>query len=275
MNDRRLTPFSGRIAHTSLRGQAEAEGFTDGEWQRITVPVADLLARPAGLRDRQVLYGERMLVIDRRDGMAFGQLERDGYCGWVLETVLSGGAEATHWVAAPATHGYPAPDIKQIERCALSFGSRVTVVAEHDRFMEADEGLFIPRQHLRAMGDHLQDPVAVAELFLGTPYLWGGNSRWGIDCSGLVQAAHLACGLPCAGDSDLQEATLGQLPPTDAPLQRGDLLFWKGHVALVADAGRIIHANGHAMATCYEDLTAALARIEAAEGTPLRTRRRL
>ncbi|MFD1914042.1 NlpC/P60 family protein [Halodurantibacterium flavum] len=263
------------MAHSSLRGKIDAPVYADGIWHRITQPVTDLLARPGGPRDRQALYGERALILDRRDGMAFGQLDRDGYCGWIAETALGADVAATHWVAAPATHAYPGPDIKLIERLPLSFGSRVRVAAEHPTFLETEDGLFIPRRHLREVGEILSDPVAVAEMFLGTPYLWGGNSRSGIDCSGLVQAAHLACGIPCPGDSDLQESALGRKLDLATPPRRGDILFWKGHVALVADEARIIHANGHAMATCHEGLAEALARITAAEGTVLRTIRRL
>lgn len=275
MSDRRLTPFNGRVAALSLRGTVDAPQFVAGDWQRVSQPVADLLARPDGPRDRQLLLGERFLVLDRDAGFAFGQAERDGYVGWLALNALGPDAAATHWVTAPGTHAYPAATIKQGERAALSFGSRVTVVAEHPQFLETDAGWFLPRQHLAPIGQHLTDPVSVAALFLGTPYLWGGNSRMGVDCSGLVQAAHLACGLPCPGDSDLQEEGFGTALPEGSAWQRGDLLFWKGHVALIADADRILHANGHHMATAYEDTAAAIARIEAQGGGPVTAHKRL
>jgi cell wall-associated NlpC family hydrolase len=146
------------------------------------------------------------------------------------------------------------------------------VLAEAGRFAETPEG-FVPLVHLLPADSVMTDPVAVAEMFLGTPYLWGGNSRAGIDCSGLVQAALLACAIPCPGDSDLQARTVGTELAPDAPSHRGDLIFWKGHVAMVADSHRLIHANGHAMATVHEPMAAALDRI-AATGTPVLTRRR-
>jgi cell wall-associated NlpC family hydrolase len=158
------------------------------------------------------------------------------------------------------------------EIAALSFGARLTVLAEAGRFAETPEG-FVPLVHLLPADSVMTDPVAVAEMFLGTPYLWGGNSRAGIDCSGLVQAALLACAIPCPGDSDLQARTVGTELAPDAPSHRGDLIFWKGHVAMVADSHRLIHANGHAMATVHEPMAAALDRI-AATGTPVLTRRR-
>jgi cell wall-associated NlpC family hydrolase len=132
----------------------------------------------------------------------------------------------------------------------------------------------VPKPHLRPISHPFRDPVTVAQLFFGTPYLWGGNSAFGIDCSGLVQAALLACGIACPGDSDLQ-AALGNTVPDDAPMLRGDLIFWKGHVAMVVDDQTLIHANAHHMAVAYEPIDAAIARIKAQGGGTVTGRRRL
>lgn len=262
MSDRRLTPANGRVAHVSLRGKVTAARYVTGEPARIAVALADLLARPGGPRDRQVLMGERLTVLDRHAGFAFVQAERDGYCGYVTEDALADDRAATHWVAAPATHLYRAPDLKTPEVALLTMGARLSVVAEHPRFLETAEGLFVPQPHLRPLGDWLADPAAVAESLLGTPYLWGGNSRSGIDCSGLVQAALLACGIPCPGDSDMQERGVGTALPEGESIRRGDLLFWSGHVAMAVSPGRLIHANGFHMAVGYEETRKAIARIE-------------
>ena len=263
MTDRRLTPANGRVAHVSLKGRVAAERYVTGESARIVAPLADLLARPDGPRDRQVLMGERVTVLDRHEGFAFVQAEKDGYCGYLPEAALGEGRAATHWVAAPATHLYHEPSLKTPEVACLTMGARLTIVAEHPRFMETADGLFVPRPHLRALGDWAADPAAVAESFLGTPYLWGGNSRAGIDCSGLVQAALLACGIPCPGDSDMQERSAGAALPAGTPVRRGDLLFWKGHVAMAVSPDRLIHANGFQMAVGHEETAEAIARIEA------------
>lgn len=271
--DRRLTAANERAAHVSLQGIVTAPAYTSGAWARVTAPLVDLLRDPAGGRNRQLLLGDRFLVIDRHKGFAFGQSEKDGYCGYVSTTALGADQSATHWVAAPATHLYPEPRVQAHEIAGLSLGARVNVTGTSGKFVETDQG-FIPAMHLREIGDWLSDPVEVAATFVGTPYLWGGNSRGGIDCSGLAQAAHLACGIPCAGDSDLQQS-MGNPLAADAPLQRGDLLFWKGHVALVANDRQMIHATGHFMATVFEDTNAGIARIIAQNGGPVIARRRL
>ena len=272
--DRRTLPFSGRIAHVSLRGQIEADSFAEGTPARLSVPLADLCASPFGRRERQLLLGAALNVLDRRDGAAFVQAAQDGYCGWVAEAALAAPQEPTHWVSAPASHLYPEPQVKVRETAALSLGSRVRVVGETGKFAETADGAFIPRMHLRALGDWASDPVAVAESLLGTPYLWGGNSRAGIDCSGLVQVALTACGIAAPADSDQQCDALGRALPEGTAAQRGDLFFWPGHVAMAVSPTHMIHANGASMSVAYEGVAAALARI-AASDAPLQALVRL
>jgi cell wall-associated NlpC family hydrolase len=247
--DRRLTPATLRIAHSSLKGVVDVPVYTDGTPMRVAQPVADLLRAPAGARERQL------------------------YCGWLPDAALSRGPAPTHWIASPGTHLYPEPKVQAPEICALSLGAQLAVTALHGKWAETSSG-FVPACHLLPLGTHLTDPVSVAESMAGAPYLWGGNSRAGIDCSGLAQVAHLACGISCAGDSDLQKI-IGQEIAADAVLRRGDLLFWKGHVALIVDADRLIHANGHSMSVAYENTEACIARILAQEGRGVTHRRRL
>ncbi len=271
--DRRLTPATDRIAHVSLQGRFDAPAFTEGLPRRIAMPLADLLRRPNGARERQLWLGEAFTVIDQDGDHAFGFAGKDGYCGWLPLSALSDGPRPTHWVASPASHLYPEPRVQARELAALPMGAQVEVLVQTPKFSETTQG-FIPTPHLLPLDQRLADPVAVAEGFLGTPYLWGGNSRAGIDCSGLAQIALHACGIAAPGDADLQEV-LGEDIPPGAPLRRGDLIFWKGHVALIVDAARLIHANGHTMSVAYEDTAACIARILAAEGHPVSHRRRL
>ncbi|NHF73646.1 C40 family peptidase [Paracoccus xiamenensis] len=269
MTDRRLTPANDRIALSSLRGTLERPDYTDGAPARVGASLAELLARPDGARDRQLNFGADVTVIDRRDGWAFVQTTRDGYVGWVAEGDLTVEMPAiTHRVSAPATHLYPEPNMKLREIGWLSLNARLSVVETRDGFARLATGGWVPVQ---AISDRFaDDPVAVAEALLGTPYLWGGNSRGGIDCSGMVQAALFACGIACPGDADLQEAAFA---PVD-DMQRGDLLFWPGHVAMACGDGRMIHATAWQMRVIHEDIASAIARIDAAGYGPFRGARR-
>lgn len=268
--DRRLTPATERVAHVSLRGRVDAARWTEGKRLRVAMGLVDLLRGPGGVRERQLVLGEGFVVVDRDQGHAFGFAEKDGYCGWLPEAVLEEGPAPTHWVASVGTHLYAGPKVSSKDLAALPMLARVEVLGRQGKWAETSVG-YVPASHLREIGDWRSDPVAVAEAFLGTPYLWGGNSRAGLDCSGLVQVAHAACGIALPGDSDLQEV-VGQ--EATGPQLRGDLIFWEGHVALVVDQGRILHANGFTMSVAYEGLEAAIQRIAASDG-PVTARRRL
>jgi len=261
--DRRLTPATDRVAHVSLKGRVAASAWTEGRPARLEVPLAWLHAAPGGARDRQLLMGAALLEIDRQDGWVFVQTGC-GYCGWLEAAALAPPLAPTHWLAVPASHLYPAPKVQAPAGAALSLGAQLTVVGQAGAFAELASGAFVPRAHLRALDDRPADPVSVAESLLGTPYLWAGNSHAGIDCSGLVQVAFHACGRACPADSDLQWQAFGPALAPGTPLRRGDLVFWRGHVALICDATRILHANGHTMSVAHEGREAALARIAAA-----------
>lgn len=273
MTDRRLYPATARVAHISLRGQVGDLPLTAGDAMEIAPPLADVLAAPDGARDRQLVHGEMFCVVDRQGDYAFGFARKDGYCGWLALADLRPALPKTHWVCLPASHLYPAPRVQAPPLYALPFGANVQVLGQEGAFARTDAG-YIPLPHLRALNTGFTDPVAVAEMFLHSPYLWGGNSHAGIDCSGLVQGALLACGIIAPADSDLQQS-LGHALAPDAPLQRGDLLFWRGHVAMVVDESRLIHANGHTMSVAYEGISACITRIAAAGGGDVTHRRRL
>jgi len=273
--DPRTTPANDRVAHVSV-----AEAFprlqpVAGERRAIRAAIANLRRDPGSTLDRQAVMGEGVLVLEDRDGWSFGTLERDGYAGWIRSAELGPPLTANYMLALRGSHLYASPDIKREAVTPLSFGSRFRIVSETDHFFETSEGCFVPKPHLRAIERPFRDPVTVAQLFFGTPYLWGGNSGTGIDCSGLLQAALLAAGIPCPGDTDLQEAALGTPLDRDETPKRGDLYFWRGHVAIAVDPETLVHANAHHMAVACEPIAAATARIDAQCGGLVTSRRRL
>jgi cell wall-associated NlpC family hydrolase len=260
--DRRMTPANGHAAAHELRGMVEAKRYVKGTVRTVQQPLVNLSDAPRGARESQLLFGESFRVIDERDGYAFGQSLRDGYCGYVVGGALARQEAATHWVAAPATHLYPKPSVKAPPEVAVFFGSHLRVTSDQGAFQKVSTGHFVPTRHLQPLRARFSDPVGVADMFLGTPYLWGGCSRWGIDCSGLVQQALVACGIDCPRDSDQQQA-LGRPVPEGEPLKRGDLVFWKGHVGIMSSATTLLHANAHHMIVAYEPLAEVSARIAA------------
>lgn len=269
MHDPRLTPARGDIAAKHLEGKVEAARFVEGETFEIADALAPLRQGPSADAEQatQALKGERVTIYDRNaEGWAWGQLEADGYVGWLPDAALARPAAApTHKVTALRTFAFPGPSIKLPPAEALVMGSRVSITREDGIFAVTREGWFVPKAHLAGLDDHALDFVAIAERFVGTPYLWGGKSCLGIDCSGLVQLALQATGKSCVRDSDMQQAQLGHALSAEESkhLQRGDLIFWRGHVAIVRDANAVVHANAFHMATAIEGAQEAIARIGA------------
>ena len=264
--DPRIHPFRPEIAASYLKGQVEAQRFVEGKRYQVVEPAAALRRLPShdARQDTEALFGEHVTVYDIEEGWAWGQLEFDGYVGWLSANALSApGAAPTHKVCVPRTLCFPAPDVKRPPLAALPMGALLAIARQDERFAITASGWHVPEVHLAPLKARAGDFVAVAEMFLNAPYLWGGKTALGIDCSGLVQVALQAAGHACPRDSDMQELALGK-PVSLTEMRRGDLIFWKGHVAIARDAESLIHANAHAMMVAIEDAEGAITRIKAA-----------
>lgn len=277
--DPRLTLARPDFAAAGLEGVAPAGHYASTAPRACRVAAAAIRTAPSPGAEQadQLLLGEIFDVLEQADGFAWGQARRDGYVGYVaLEALEALGEPAipTHRVAALRTYGFERPSIKSPALGPYSLNALVSAVEVEGRFVRDAGGAWFVDRHLAPVGlDFARDPAAVAEQHLGTPYLWGGRESLGLDCSGLVMQALLACGRACPRDTDQQERAFFQ-DADPAALRRGDLVFWKGHVAMMLDADTIIHANAHHMAVAVEPLNTAIARIEAAgSGEPTSYRR--
>jgi cell wall-associated NlpC family hydrolase len=278
--DRRLTPARADLAADHLRGLFDARRYAKGQAKRVIASSAPLrrAAQADAPLETEALHGEGVSVYDESDGWAWVQLDRDKYVGYLPGAAVAAPSEPTHRITALRAHAYPGPSIKSPPRMALSLGARLAIVGHDGDFAISADGLYVWARHLAESGWREPDYVAVAERFLETPYLWGGRTSEGIDCSGLVQTALAAAGQASPRDSDMQEAALGEPIAIDdplTPLERGDLVFWSGHVGIMRDPVTLLHANGWHMKVVSEPLAEARARIAANGGGDITSVRRL
>jgi len=265
--DRRIHAFREDLASAELKGLIKAPRFVEGTWSQVAVPSTLMHRHPLSSApvDTEALFGEVLMVFDVRDGWAWTQMTRDRYVGYVrADTLTQDIAWPTHFVRALGTFVYAKPDIKSQPLMHLSLNTPLAVDETGETFSRLATGGYIVTRHIAEEGKFARDFVEIAERLIGTPYLWGGCSRLGIDCSGLVQMALQATGRSAPRDSDMQERELGStvLIPDDLEgLQRGDLIFWPGHVGIMVDGIMMVHANAHHMSVSVETLPEAVERI--------------
>jgi cell wall-associated NlpC family hydrolase len=261
--DKRLFAFRTDLADARLKGRCKAARFVEGIPAQCAVPVAGVFRKPAddAMQLTQMLLGEPLLVFEQSNGWSWVQLDGDSYVGYVRDAALRDAkAVRTHRVSVPLAHLYPKSDIKSQPAVAVPMNAELCVTGIDGDFLALASSRHIYASH--ASTGKQSDFVSVAEQFLHTPYLWGGKTVMGIDCSGLVQTAMHACGVEAPRDSDMQERGLGT-DISGQTLQRGDLIFWKGHVGILQDGITLLHANGHHMMVVSEPLQVAIDRIAA------------
>jgi cell wall-associated NlpC family hydrolase len=269
--DPRLHPARPDLAARHLQGSVQAARFVEGKRYEVLdaqAPVRDAPAPDATLQT-EALMGEPVMIYEMtEEGFAWGQLEIDGYVGWLPANALGApGTAPTHRVSALRTFVFPGPSFKLPPLAPPPLGARLAIVREQERFAVTAAGGFVPANHLVPLGSFESDFVAVAERFCGAPYLWGGKTSLGLDCSGLLQISLQICGIPAPRDTDLQEQALGAAIEPDASfanLRRGDLLFWPGHMAIARDSETLVHANAFHMMVAIEPIAEAIVRIRAA-----------
>lgn len=265
--DPRTTPARPDLAAAHLAGKINAPRYVEGRPMHLSVELVDLRSKPSreASVDTQVLFGETVRLYDASDGWAWVQLDADRYVGYLpLASLAEGSVKPTHVVRVNRTFIYPRADIKAPTGSGLSLGASVTIEGAEGSFSRLADGGYVISHHLMPSHEKVADFVAVAEALTGAPYLWGGKSCLGIDCSGLVQIALAQSGVESPRDTDLQQRALGSALPIEAAekgLRRGDLVFWKGHVGVMRDEKILLHANAHHMLVASEPLAEARARI--------------
>jgi len=243
----------------------DAPRFAEGEKFSVGIGRAALRVRPSddAAQDSELLFGETFTVYDRADGWAWGQAANDLYVGYLRIDTLTGPFTVAAKVSALMAPAFAAADLKTPVRDLLPLNAAVPALARQGDYVQIGEERFVHHRHLEPLLQ--KDFVAVAERFVGAPYVWGGKTMAGLDCSGLIQTALQAVGKAAPRDTDMMEKALGGTVAL-SDIRRGDLVFWKGHMGVMLDEARLLHANAFHMAVAIEPLAEAIARIEKAAG---------
>lgn len=272
--DKRRHAYRRDLADICLQGQVQADRFVVGKKMTVCVPSLALRAKPDARLSylTQCLMGDVVEVFEQKNGWAWVKMFKDNYVGYVEQAGLCADQFApSHFIKVPSTFIYPRANLKSQPAKRVFMNSHIEVISSNDGWSRLKQGGFVYTMHISPINEPAKDPVAIAEQFVHVPYLWGGNTADGLDCSALVQQAYHACALQCPRDSDMIETEIGQ--PGQNLLKRGDLVFWDGHIGMMCDAKNLIHANGHHMAVVIEDFKQAEQRISQTYGSTARFKR--
>jgi len=264
--DKRIYPYRADLAAAALQGKVDAVRFVEGEAASIRIGRASLRNAPSpdAAQDTELLHGEAVSVYERKGGWAWVQAQNDSYVGYLREECLGAPFEPQLQVTALMTPVFPKPDFKTPVRDMLPMTAEIPLLDRVGDFLKIGADAFVHQHHVGLLAEAQPDWVAVAEAFFGVPYVWGGKTFAGLDCSGLVQTALAAAGMRSPRDTDMMERQFGDSP--DLTPFRGDLVFWKGHVGIMLDEQRLLHANAFHMMVAIEDLADAMPRIEKVAG---------
>ncbi|HEY1709391.1 MAG TPA: C40 family peptidase [Rhizomicrobium sp.] len=271
MNDPRTTPARPDLAAGFLEGKVEAARFVDGVEKIVRQGHVPLHVEPsvAAMRDTELLYGERFTVYETKGDWCWGQSARDGYVGYARADAFADmGEPADHRITALSTPLLRQPSLKTSPFDMLPLNARVKAIGREAKCLQIAGGGFVYEKHLAPLSYKAADWVAIAERFLGVPYVWGGRTLAGLDCSGLTQSALEAGGIEVPRDSDQQEAALTAntiaTPEDLSGMRRGDIVFWNEHVGVMLDDTRLLHANGFYGEVAVEPFRVAVERIKSA-----------
>ena len=265
--DTRITPIRRDLASTAYKAIVKRKKYVTAKLATVKSAFTPLYSNKGSKLSTQLLYGEECDVFETKNGWSWIQSRRDNYVGYTPTINLTRKIyKPNSKVISLRTVIYTKPDIKSVTKGYLSFNSLVEVIKIKGKYSLIKNLGWCPSLDLVKIKSSKFNHIDLSKQYLDTPYLWGGRDSMGIDCSGLVQNLHQINNRPFPRDTDMQEMFVTNEVKYEKDLKAGDLVFWKGHVAMMIDNSNIIHANAFHMKTAIEPLSTAKKRILKSNG---------